>query len=81
MITHDPPVSVPGAEPPYTVVTEGVAGAIAKTSAEFVVDLVPVVLGGGVRLFEGLDPADHELMQVVDAPGVLHLRYRCRSRG
>jgi dihydrofolate reductase len=42
------------------------------------VDLVPVVLGGGVRLLDGLDAGGLalELLEVVDAPGVIHLKYR-----
>jgi dihydrofolate reductase len=42
------------------------------------VHLVPVVLGRGVRLLDGLEPgsAELELLQVVDAPGVTHLTYR-----
>ncbi|HLT18973.1 MAG TPA: dihydrofolate reductase family protein [Thermomicrobiales bacterium] len=42
------------------------------------VDLVPVLLGGGVRLFEhlGATPIDLELVKVVDAPGVTHITYR-----
>jgi dihydrofolate reductase len=42
------------------------------------VDLVPVLLGGGVRLFDhlGVTPVDLELVKVVDAPGVTHITYR-----
>jgi len=45
---------------------------------EIIINLVPVVLGRGVRLLEGLDPGSVELdlVRVVDAPGVTHLRYR-----
>jgi dihydrofolate reductase len=41
-------------------------------------NVVPVLLGGGAPLFEGLDQAGLELEQVgaVDAPGVAHLSYR-----
>jgi hypothetical protein len=44
------------------------------------VSLVPVLLGGGERLFDGLGDARLELEQVrvVEAPGVTHLRYRVR---
>jgi dihydrofolate reductase len=40
--------------------------------------LVPVLLGGGVRLFDGLGigRTDLEIVRVVEAPGVTHLRYR-----
>jgi len=42
------------------------------------VHLVPVVLGRGVRLLDGLEPGSAvlELIRVVDAPGVTHLTYR-----
>jgi dihydrofolate reductase len=42
------------------------------------VDLVPVLLGQGVRFFDHLEavPVKLEIMQVVEAPGVTHLRYR-----
>ena len=39
--------------------------------------VVPIVLGGGARLFDGLGPeVKLELARVIDAPGVTHLRYR-----
>lgn len=48
-----------------------------------VLHLVPVVLGGGVRLLDGLEAValetSFEVERVVDAPGVTHLLYR-RSR-
>ena len=40
------------------------------------VHLVPVVLGRGVRLLDGLDPVQLDLVQVVDAPDVTHLTFR-----
>ena len=42
------------------------------------IHLVPILLGGGVRLFENLDPDQSalELTRVIDSPGVTHLRYR-----
>ncbi len=42
------------------------------------IHLVPVVLGRGVRLLDGLEPESVrlELVGVVDAPGVTHLTYR-----
>jgi dihydrofolate reductase len=44
---------------------------------ELELHVVPLVLGGGARLFEGLGP-DLELEQVraIEAPGVTHLKYR-----
>jgi dihydrofolate reductase len=39
--------------------------------------VAPVVLGGGERLFEGLEPGALKLTQIraVDAPGVTHIKY------
>jgi dihydrofolate reductase len=44
---------------------------------ELELHVVPLVLGGGARLFEGLGP-DLQLEQVraIEAPGVTHLKYR-----
>jgi hypothetical protein len=45
---------------------------------ELTISLVPVVLGRGVRLLDGLDPGSVglDLVGVVGAPGVTHLTYR-----
>jgi dihydrofolate reductase len=45
---------------------------------ELTIHLVPVVLGRGVRLLDGLDAGSPqlELIRVLDAPGVTHLSYR-----
>ena len=45
---------------------------------EIHVDLVPVLLGGGVRLFEhlGTTPIELERTRVVEAPEVTHLTFR-----
>jgi dihydrofolate reductase len=45
---------------------------------EIGIDLVPVLLGEGVRLFEymGVEPVDLDIVRVTPAPGVTHLRYR-----
>jgi dihydrofolate reductase len=43
---------------------------------EFQVNLVPVLLGDGVRLFGDLGGVELELTRVVDSPKVTHLRYR-----
>jgi len=42
------------------------------------IHLVPVLLGRGVRLLDGLERGSVELdlVQVIDAPGVTHLTYR-----
>ena len=44
---------------------------------ELHIHLVPVLLGGGVRLFEGLDPEGIELRRTssVETPGATHLRF------
>jgi dihydrofolate reductase len=50
---------------------------------EMELQLMPVLLGQGRRLFEDMPP-DHielELLRALDAPGVLHLRYRVRAEG
>jgi dihydrofolate reductase len=49
----------------------------ARLIDELELNIVPLVLGGGARLFEGLGP-DLELEQIraVDGPGVTHLKYR-----
>jgi dihydrofolate reductase len=48
---------------------------------EMIVSLVPILLGGGARLFENLGEPPPTLRQVeaVEAPGVTHLRYARRS--
>jgi len=45
---------------------------------EFQLHVVPLFLGGGVRLFDSLgdDAPPLELARVVDSPAVTHLRYR-----
>jgi dihydrofolate reductase len=44
---------------------------------ELELHVVPLVLGGGARLFDGVGPdLQLEQVRVVDAPGVTHLKYR-----
>ena len=45
---------------------------------EIGIDLVPVLLGEGIRLFDhlGVDPIELETISVIEAPGVTHLRFR-----
>jgi len=44
---------------------------------ELELHVVPILLGGGARLFEGVGPdVKLELLRVVEAPGVTHLKYR-----
>ena len=40
--------------------------------------VVPITLGEGVRLFDGVPPLDLEPVQVVGSPGVTHVKYRVR---
>jgi dihydrofolate reductase len=44
---------------------------------ELVLSVVPILLGGGARLFDNLDAAAPKLAQIeaVGAPGVTHIRY------
>ena len=45
---------------------------------EIQIDLAPVLLGGGVRLFDhlGAAPIELEIKRVVHGVGVTHLKYR-----
>lgn len=45
---------------------------------EIHMDLVPVLLGQGVRMFDflGIEPVNLEIIDVVSAPGVTHMNYR-----
>ena len=44
---------------------------------ELELHVVPILLGGGARLFEGVGPdVKLELVSVLEAPGVTHLKYR-----
>jgi len=51
---------------------------IAGLVDEIDVDLAPVLLGAGIRLFDnlGTEPINLEITRVVEAPGVTHLRFR-----
>ena len=48
---------------------------------EIMLHVSPLLLGGGVRLFEGLGPEDAnlELVEVIESPKVTHIRYRVGS--
>ncbi len=50
---------------------------------EIHIDLVSVLLGGGVRFFDNLDdePVELEHTRVVEAPGVTHLQFRVVKEG
>ena len=42
---------------------------------ELRIHVVPVLLGGGVRLFDGVGPQQLEVIRVLESTGVTHLRY------
>jgi dihydrofolate reductase len=50
----------------------------ARLIDEMQIHLVPLMLGGGIRLFDQVDPELVELegTRVVESPGVTHLKYR-----
>ncbi|HEY2221709.1 dihydrofolate reductase family protein [Actinomycetospora sp.] len=50
---------------------------------EMSLQVVPVLLGQGRRLFDDLPPelVELELVHSLDGPGMVHLRYRVRSAG
>jgi dihydrofolate reductase len=45
---------------------------------ELHIDLVPILLSEGVRLFDNLSPKpfDLEILEILEAPGVSHLKYK-----
>jgi dihydrofolate reductase len=45
---------------------------------ELTIELVPTLLGRGIRMLDGLEPdaAAMEIIRVLDAPGVTHLSYQ-----
>ncbi len=49
---------------------------------EFDLHVVPILLGGGARLFDGVGPdVKFERIRVIEAPGVTHLTYRVLKTG
>jgi dihydrofolate reductase len=50
---------------------------------EITVDVAPILIGGGVSLFDqlGTGPIELECTSIVEAPGVTHLRYRVLKEG
>ncbi len=46
---------------------------------EIQIHLVPILLGGGVRLFENMRPRELERARVIDSPGVTHMKFRVRG--
>jgi dihydrofolate reductase len=43
---------------------------------ELVLDFVPVLLGSGERIFDGVEDPGLELLEVIDSPLATHMRYR-----
>jgi dihydrofolate reductase len=44
---------------------------------ELQIHVAPLLLGGGVRLFDGdAEPVELETTRVIESPGVTHLRFR-----
>jgi len=50
---------------------------------ELLLSLAPTFLGGGVRLFEGIDKnaVDVSIVEAVSSPEVTHLRYALKKKG
>jgi dihydrofolate reductase len=46
---------------------------------ELELNVVPMLPGGGARLFDGVGPLELEQVRAVEAPGVTHLKYRVVS--
>jgi hypothetical protein len=79
----NPPSSEPGRRPKARTCSSKEAGIVQQALRvglmdELTISLVPVVLGRGVRLLDGLGPGSValDLVDVADAPGVTHLTYR-----
>jgi len=45
---------------------------------ELMLDFVPVLLGSGERLFDGVPDPGFELVEVIPSPNATHVRYRVR---
>ena len=49
---------------------------------ELELDVAPVLLGGGVRLFDGVGPElKLERIRVVEAPGATHIKFAVATPG
>jgi hypothetical protein len=74
-------VTGPGGDAEHGLGVGGVR--LAGLLDELELQLMPVLLGRGRRLFDDLPP-DHrelDLLRSLEGPGVLHLRYRVRTAG
>ncbi len=49
---------------------------------ELLLSVAPTLLGGGIRLFEGIDKnaVDVSILEAIDSPKVTHLRYALRKK-
>ena len=68
-----------------TVAIAGGASTVNQCLAAGLIDqlhlhVVPITLGEGERLFDGVPPLDFEPAQVVASPGVTHVKYRVRRQ-
>ena len=68
-----------------TVAIAGGASTVNQCLAAGLIDqlhlhVVPITLGEGERLFDGVPPLDLEPAQVVASPGVTHVKYRVRGQ-
>jgi dihydrofolate reductase len=68
-VAGDKYVSVMGSSVPQQCLRAGLLD-------EIQLHVVPILLGGGARLLDKIEAVNLEIMRVVDAPGVTHLRYR-----
>jgi dihydrofolate reductase len=50
----------------------------ARLMDEIHLDVAPILLGNGVRLFDhlGIGPIELEIIRAIEAPGVIHLGFR-----
>ncbi len=48
---------------------------------EVQLNVVPLLLGGGRRLFENVAGVGLEQIDAIEAPGVTHLKYRVSAQG
>src|SRR5205807_9889496 len=47
---------------------------------ELMLDIAPVLLGAGERLFDGVEDPGFEPLEIIDSPRATHVRYRVGSR-